>query len=488
MTEIITKAEDMTAKEWQKICAMLQEHHGIFYKIWSIGKPMFTKQIPTACVTFDKQGSFAFFLFNPEFWNSLNDYNKLFVICHECIHILFNHGFRFKDSKNPTLSNFAMDIVVNHTLCRQFGFDRSQIKDSETLCWIDTLLKGAKHDGFPIRDSETVEFYLNLLRKKQNKQQQQPQKSQGSSEKQNQDSQDSQNSQGQQGDPDASQGFGNGVRTLDQHTFDSDSTADGTASGDSPDLSKLVEKLAQSLSEEEADSFAQTFNKHKDGTCKPMTPAGTGHGSQQHQVNPMKLKAKKKWESIVKKWTIRHMKEADTDVEQWARKHRRFNMLGNSLFLPSDMEMETWNMEKSKLVVHFYLDTSGSCWHLKDRFFSVAASLPKHKFDVKLFCFDTAVVETDLKSQKVYGRGGTSFLIIEQHIQTLIQNARQEGKKGSYPDAVWVLTDGYGDQVKPAKPENWYWFLDVFDKHQLDQVVKMYIPKESNKFNLKDFA
>ena len=31
-------------------------------------------------------------LINPKFWDSLNYYNKAFVIAHECLHIILNHG------------------------------------------------------------------------------------------------------------------------------------------------------------------------------------------------------------------------------------------------------------------------------------------------------------------------------------------------------------------------------------------------------------
>lgn len=164
-------------------------------------------------------------------------------------------------------------------------------------------------------------------------------------------------------------------------------------------------------------------------------------------------------------------------------------MIGDSLFLPSDMDVDNWNFEKAKLKVHFYLDTSGSCWHLKDRFFSIASSLPKHRFEVQLFCFDTVVVPTDLEGRKIHGGGGTSFVVLEQYIQHLIAKSKIEGgKKVAYPDAVWVLTDGYGDQVKVEKPENWYWFIDSPDKNSFKSVCKIYIPEKCNKFHLKDFV
>lgn len=477
MQAAISNAEAMTPKEWKSICLLLQEHHSMFYKVWEMGKPMFSKSIPTACVSFDPQGSFILFLFNPEFWDSLDDYNKLFVIAHESLHILFNHGYRFRDSKDKRLSNLAMDVVVNHTLTRQFGFEKERVKDWETLCWVSTLFKGMKFKGLPIKDSETVEFYLNLLRKKQSNS---PPKGGSGGEGQSTQSQSGQ-SDSQQGDQ------GSEPHTLDQHTF-RDAQGSGQDPESPPDLSKLSEDISKTLSPEEADYIATVFNKHKDPATAPLTLAGLGHGSSVHITQEISIKAKKKWESVVKRWTAKHLIESDKETEQWARKHRRFNMLSNSLFLPSDIDVDNWNLEKSKLVVYFYLDTSGSCWHLKDRFFSIAASLPKHRFDVKLFCFDTEVVPTDLTSRKVHGGGGTSFMIIEHDIQKEIRKNKLDGKKASYPDAVWVLTDGFGDNVKMEKPENWFWFIDAYDAASFKNVCKTYIPETCNTFNLKDFV
>ena len=43
---------------------------------------------------------------------------KLFVICHEMLHIILNHGKRSKNtlSENKIAANMALDIVVNHSL------------------------------------------------------------------------------------------------------------------------------------------------------------------------------------------------------------------------------------------------------------------------------------------------------------------------------------------------------------------------------------
>ena len=114
------------------------------------------------------------------------------------------------------------------------------------------------------------------------------------------------------------------------------------------------------------------------------------------------------------------------------------SLLPRKMFLPSEMEIDERDFEKTQIDVWFFLDTSGSCWNLKDRFFTAAASLPPERFNIRLFCFDTVVKETTLESKKVYGGGGTCFKILEEEIQKEIRQGAE------YPTGVFVITDGYG--------------------------------------------
>jgi predicted metal-dependent peptidase len=155
--------------------------------------------------------------------------------------------------------------------------------------------------------------------------------------------------------------------------------------------------------------------------------------------------------------------------------HRRLAHLDQQgVFLPCETEVDAYKVEEDRIEVLFALDTSGSCWGLKDRFFKAAMSLPERKFDINLCCFDTSVYETDLASKKVYGGGGTSFSIIEEYIQKQLK----DGKMKRYP-TVFVITDGDGDRVTPQISKNWYFFLSENHRHC--------IPKESQVFMLSDF-
>jgi hypothetical protein len=136
--------------------------------------------------------------------------------------------------------------------------------------------------------------------------------------------------------------------------------------------------------------------------------------------------------------------------------------------------MEVEHEEEGKIDVWFFADTSGSCYHLKERFFKAARSLDPARFNVRLFCFDTRVEEVDIQGNRIYGGGGTSFTIIEKKIQEVMRN-----EEVKYPEAVFVITDGWGNPVNPEIPNRWYWFLTT-------DWIKC-IPKESLIHKLKDY-
>jgi predicted metal-dependent peptidase len=429
----------ITNEEWFEISSALEPHHAVFYKVWQMGKPIFNEEISTAAVQFDEEGKFVLFYFNPKFWKSLDLYNRLFVICHEALHIVLNHGIRSKDDKiNRQACNTAMDIVVNHTLIRNFGFERNKITNGEEYCWVDTVFKD--HETLPPSNNQ-FEFYYNLFEKFY-------------------------------GDGNMGDGEGGGPKTVDDHE------SMGEKSGN---WNKFIDQLNNGLSDEEKESLKSTVDKHfqkeppKNDNSNLNSPAGSNTGGLWTFASAKKYKKIRKWETVIKKWAQKRIIESYRDVEQWARTNRRMTLLPKEMILPSEMEVDERDYVENKIDVWFFLDTSGSCWTLKDRFFAAAESLPEKRFNVRLFCFDTNVQETNLKERKIYGGGGTSFSIIEQYIQRTMQNENVK-----YPNAVWILTDGYGNQVKPLHPEKWHWFLT-------DGGVKNYIDEKSNVFSLKDF-
>lgn len=410
-------------EEFMKLSRDLEKHHAVFYRLWNLGKPIFTDEVVTAAASFDRLGESVNFLINPEFWDKLSWPEKQFTICHEGLHVILNHGIRIKDlQSDPHLVNMALDVVVNHSLVERFGFDRAEVDPKNEYCWNDTVFDAK--DQAPT--DKSFEFYYNLLVT---------------------------NKQTQKTPNGAASGGGQGGKVLDDHSH-------------MDDFEKVIQKLNEELSEQEKEALKSTIQKH----FMENAPAGTQAGNLWVFANVGKVVKKKKWETVIKQWARKHMN--DKDEEQWSRMNRRLVCLGDELILPSDAEIDS--SEKSKIDVIFMQDTSGSCYHFRDRFFKAAASIPTDRFNISLCCFDTRVFETSLAEKKLYGFGGTSYSCIERYIQDYM---RKHNKK--YPDAIFCITDGFGDYVNPEKPRNWYWFLSTN--------YTSYVPKESKVFLLKDF-
>lgn len=393
----------ISKEEWQDITSSLEEHNAIFSQIWKLGKPIFVDNLETAAVYFDKQGNCISFLFNKEFWKEVSFYDKLFVICHECLHVILNHGVRIRDSKNNLISNKCLDIVVNHLLVNGFGFERSKLTNWKEWCWVETVFPDHQ-----VENNQSYEYYFQFFKDIY-------------------------------GD-----GHPNSVTSLvDDH------------SGLDFDPSSLLKDCSKNLSFAEknflSDSLDRCFEKGEDSS------------SLEEILIVSTNKKNKKWDKLILNKC--NSKIDQIESEQWARQHRRLVSLNTRLFLPSDLEIE--ERGNDKVNVCFFMDTSGSCWALKDRFFNAANSL-SNKFSINIFCFDSCVYEVEEK--KVFGGGGTSFSILESHV----------AKFPKYPDAVFVLTDGYGDLVTPKHPKRWHWFLT---KHNARHCV----PKDSFIYNLEDF-
>lgn len=431
--------KNLTNEEFLLITRDLELHHAVFSKIWNVGKPRFVDKIPTACVTFDKEGNHLDFLFNPSFWDSLTPYERNFVICHECLHIMLSHGIRLKEL-NKDIGNVAADVVINEMLVQGFGFDKSKLDwVGKNGCWLDTVFKDFKP---PVEKDRSMEYYYKLLKQEF---------SQAIKEA-------------------MSSGDGGGFTILDDH--------EGLKGMDPTDLEDVVGEILDVMNDVEKESLDKSFKEaNPNETEESSKQAGSMPGSLKIVVKVGNVKKKKKWETVIKKWVNTVLKQNDKDHEQWARVNRRFVGIASSMsnmFLPSEMEIEEREEEKKKIKVVFFQDTSGSCQHLAERFFKAAKSLDPKKFDVQLFCFDTRCYETSLESGRLYGFGGTSFSILEDKVMELCKRDLSK-----YPKAVFVITDGYGDQINPKKPKNWYWFLSCDYRHC--------IPNTCNIFKLSDF-
>lgn len=412
-----------TSKDMLDIAERLEQRDAVFSQLWQIGRASFTDTLPTAAVAFDEVGQCIDLLINPKFWDSLTATQQEFVISHEMLHVILEHGRRAVDanSVNQEANNVAMDVVVNELLLSGFGFKRDDIDPKKQYCWMDTIFPNRK-DVLP---GQTFEYYLNHLTK--------------------------QAGGGGGGNGKAGQGMGGNV--LDDHSRLKPS-----------DISKMAEKIAERLSDEERQRFSEKLGDEGKSNSQM---AGDEAGSFVKRMEAPSRKAKRKWESVIKQCLKRLIDDGPEEV--WFGTNRRYCALGNqNAVLPHEIDGE--GPAKKRAVVYLFLDTSGSCEHLADRFWKLACSIPRNRFDVKFRCFDTRVYEVNLQDRKLYGFGGTSFHILESHIQNEMAT-----NKTQYPDGVFVITDGYGTRVQPQFPKRWHvLFTPSHDKSCFPNAIHAY--------------
>jgi predicted metal-dependent peptidase len=450
-------------KEWKGLLSDLEDHYSVFSSLYSAGRPKFSTELPTAAVYFNRAGNCVDFKANPDFWKTLSREKKRFVLSHEALHIFLNHGRRFKDvnPKEAVLANLALDVVVNHTLVDKFRHVRKQVDAPGNLCWLDTVFKGQKD----VKAGQNYEYYMALLRQKRKDQKQNPDKSGQNGEG------GQQGGEGESGhDPDKSgQNPAKPGQLINDHeglkSFGKPEENDqpGDQPGGPQRDKQLEDFLKKALGKEGLEELAEKLGGQM---------AGTEAGNLRRIIEEMDVKPKRKWETVIRDWALqfRDTKEAD----QFILTNRRYAMMPrNKTFLPTEGEIDA--SDKKRIEVWFFIDTSGSCYGLAPRFFSAAMSLPKDRFSVKLFCFDTKVYEVDPIKRELSGFGGTSFACIE----TEIQRRLLFGEK-AHPKAVWVLTDGYSEsKVSPQMANRWHWFLTCD--------YREYIPAESTVWKLEDF-
>lgn len=384
------------ADQFRRLAQRLDVHHELFRAVWEIGEPEFTESVETAAIVFSQDGAPIRFLFNAAFWDELPEYDREFVVCHEMLHVVLNHGLRSLDLMLAKYANVAADLAVNHLLVARFGFVRELLRDADALCWVDTVFPLARRPDPCL----AMEDYYSLLCATN----------------------------------------GADLRTLvDEHCFQRGGL---NQRGVAAEVDRLLGGLDPAIRADAADRLG------REGRM-PAPPGIVPLGSWL-AVKP-ETPEDVKWEEVIRRRLMR--RPADVDTSGWVHPDRRFLEVG--LELPGKAPSMTPSRLAGRQRCTFFLDASGSTWELQDRFFSLARSLPERDFDVELCSFDCRVYPLDRKRPVVLGGGGTSFEILERHLC----RKPAKGKPPRYPDVVIVLTDGLGDHVRPLHPERWHWLL-----------------------------
>jgi hypothetical protein len=425
--------QEISTDEILRVSRVLESHHVIFYKLWDMGKPILSEDIPTACVKFDRSGTMISFEFNPKLWDSLNDYERAFVISHECLHVILNHGSRVssKKSNEDQIINIAMDVAVNEMLLDGFGFELDKLPNCPKLCICDTVFNEKN-----VSKDKSFEYYLNKIREDNSS--------------------------------------NDNLSPLDIHEFLQNIGQDV--------LDQIAESIYQdtSISQNEIKGFLDSIknvDKNINGEDLNGESGGLRTGSVAGKLCKMlsveRVKTyKRKWLDIVSKLSKSILKSGMKTDEQWLLKPRRLSAIKSDFFLP--FEHEEVHMEQDRFNAWFFLDCSGSCYEHANKFFNATKAVPHDHFDTKIFTFDTSVKEVKKNATKLYGFGGTSFSCIERYIQSQLNL----NDKLKYPDLVFILTDGWGDLVNPQYPKRWIWINTTESNN--------YIPKNSKVIKYKE--
>lgn len=449
-------------REYFDVLRELRKHHSLFAQFWTVGDliEVIHPKMPTAGICFDKKtGKGVQFVINPNFWALLSDNSKAFVIGHECLHVYFDHGRRSM-GLDRDLANLAQDVVINHYLVDVFGFKREELTFGESYCWRDTMFP----DRDDIEPDRCFEYYYQKLQE------------QGGAPKGKGKGKPGEGQPGE-GEPGEGQpGEGEINQTVDVHDFMEEmdeemmealqDAIDDLMDRITPEEVEDFEEMVEDGNQEEADKLQEQQQKH----------AGTMSGGMKKRIRLGRVIKKPKWETVVENEIGRLVgMQRDVDIELWTRPNRRIQAMAGELMLPAVVN-ETVPV-RDRIDVWFFQDTSGSCVSYAKRFFKAAATIPEDRFRVRMFCFDTQVYETSLKSGELFGFGGTAFQPMEAAIQSIMN---KEGCK--YPQAVFVITDGeaWDGMMSVEHPKHWRWFLTAGGSRNC-------IPAESSVYKLSDY-
>jgi len=420
--------------ELLEIGASIEDYHSIFYKFFEMSSVMFDDHVPTACVCFLKHGKPELRL-GEKFWVGLNLRERLFVICHECLHVLLDHGIRNGleiPGATPELVNKAQDITINEMIVDLFGYDREDLRNWQKYCWIETCFE----NHVLIKRNETFIYYLKKLIEEPPK-----------------------------------EGEDDGPTTLDEHGLqpDGSSTSPGTGETETPGEQEAREGIAEELAGE---LTAQELGDLLKALPEGLDPqAGTMAGRLEQVLAKKAKKLKVKFSHIIRKLKKTSMKEEDRDVETFTHEDRRFSdvMRRSGATLPGKNEVP--RLLPDRLLTAVFMDISGSCMDYFDIFEKVFLAFDEEReiFDCRLFIFDTVVKEVR-PGDNIRVGGGTSFNIIETKCLEL------EQETGRYPDCCVIITDGYGTEVKPKAPSRWIFLLTP------KEWTESLIPMKSRKF------
>lgn len=147
-------------------------------------------------------------------------------------------------------------------------------------------------------------------------------------------------------------------------------------------------------------------------------------------------------------------------VYSWRTNYTPLAHLAPKVILPGLIEGENEdddNVDYGKESIALALDFSGSINRsLRHTLGNIARSIPEDKIDVVACTFSTHFIPFDHnKDRNIVASGGTDFSAVEKFVRNI------EEKRGAYPKAVVILTDGdahfRNEEPSNENMKNWHW-------------------------------
>lgn len=360
MKHDLKSLKPISAELKREISRDLEQFHRVFDVFWDLSQIFFAPaghSLKTACVLFPPGGK-STMIISSTFWNSLNTDEKLFVILHECLHVMLDHGLRNAQNipgATHRLINIAQDITINEMIADMFGFARGMMQNWRKYCWIDTCFE----DPSAIERNQVFEYYLKKLIE----------------------------------NPPPPE-----METLDEH--------DDVGGYDDGDPDQLAKVLGEHLTWDELQAMVKSMGK-EDGRGIGLSPFNV--------ILENRTPAKVDFNALVKKLKRTAKAKAFREEDTFAREPRRLS--GTSMILPGRIEGKP---HRQALVTALFFDVSGSCMSYFNVFNSVRQAFEKEEklFDIRTYAFDTRVQQVK-PGEKLSVGGGTSFDIIETECRKL---------------------------------------------------------------------
>lgn len=413
----------------------ISECSSFYATLYNLAHCEFSEDIPTACITFDKEGNTLNMKINPTFWDGLNETAKTFVVLHELSHVVYDHPKRFVHLQlDFELANIASDIVINHNLYRNYGIVRENF-DWEKYCWVETCFKDSKVIPDPDR---SFEFYYNLLNENRNQPDVELLGSHSNGEEPSEDNESSNNPSTEKdidGEKAEMDDFGN-IKPKPKKP----------GKEDKPEISDLMKEIIEQnpelVEEFNGDPSIESLGfdpiKETSGHTPKMQTERSGKEAEfQMQELPNFDKLMKILTPPVKK------KYREEENETWVGTHRRYmSYLDNNpqVSLPNIYYSQKLLPPKKKNV-WIFIDNSGSCSGMFHTFSTIAVSLMKSKeVECRGFTFGDTCDEIKLSDKmhiSFYAGNDGGFDCIENKIKNIMTK-----EKIAYPDNIVVLSDG----------------------------------------------